>query len=50
MKKKAASLIKIRKRWRINPKTRVVRSRKIYARKKIRKDLEIVLEDGEDET
>jgi len=50
MKKKAASLIKVRRRWHINPKARVVKNRKIYSRKKIKKGLKIIIEDNQNET
>ena len=50
MKKKARSLVKVRRRWRINPKTRVVKNRKVYSRKKIKKSLKIVIEGNQNET
>jgi hypothetical protein len=49
MKKKAPAVIKIRKRWRINPKTRVVKSKKTYSRKKKAALLENIMERDIDE-
>ena len=39
MKKKAKKTPKIRKKWVINPKTRIKKSKKVYNRKKIKKEL-----------
>jgi len=36
MKRKTS--VKIRKRWKINPKTRVKKSKKVYSRKKARQE------------
>jgi len=36
MKRKTS--VKIRKRWKINPKTRVKKSKKIYSRKKAKQE------------
>jgi hypothetical protein len=37
---KKARRIKIRKAWSINPKTRVKKSKKVYSRKRNKKDIE----------
>jgi len=39
-RKKNKKRIKIRRRWVINPKTRVKKSKKIYSRKKKRREIE----------
>ena len=45
MKKKARKIPKIRKKWAINPKTRVKKSKKIYNRKKLKKELKEVIKE-----
>ncbi len=40
MPDKTVRVIKIRKSWNMNPKTRVKKSRKVYSRKKQKKDIE----------
>lgn len=41
---KKARRIKIRKAWSINPKTRVKKSKKIYSRKKLKKEIKNEIE------
>lgn len=46
MKKKKGPIIKIRKRWLINPKTRVEKSNKIYRRTKKKSELRKLLREN----
>lgn len=42
-----AKKIKIRRRWRINPKTRVKESKKVYSRKRTKEELRKEAEERE---
>ncbi|MFH0764764.1 MAG: hypothetical protein V1927_07180 [Candidatus Omnitrophota bacterium] len=48
MKKRGKRLIKARKSWTRNPRTRIKESRRIYKRPKIKKETIRVYEDRED--
>lgn len=48
-KNKISIEVKTRRLWKINPKTKIIESKKRYGREKIKRELERLIEDAEKE-